>query len=250
MLLKPPPLVIKKKGDPEQLLKDWEEYVKVFKEFLAATEVAGAHTNPEVLNTPCAICIKSKNMLRLVGGDEVRTLFDHVGVVLDTDDWKNALKKVSDGIKRQTNQAAARYKLMQKLPQNDQCFAEWFPKVKEQASRCTWDGYDDKKPARDAILFQTEDKKLQLKIMAKDLSYEDTIKYGLSLEQGRRKVDEINTNRSKKEDCHVAKLEEQVRQLQTGRSRTGSCQTCTRPTHGPGECWGDKQSYRPEDHSP
>ena len=48
MLLKPSPLVNKKKGDPEQLLKDWEEYIKVFKEFLAATEVAGVHTNPEV----------------------------------------------------------------------------------------------------------------------------------------------------------------------------------------------------------
>ena len=74
MLLKPSPLVNKKKGDPEQLLKDWEEYIKVFKEFLAATEVAGVHTNPEVPNSPCATCIKSKNMLRLVGGDEVRTL--------------------------------------------------------------------------------------------------------------------------------------------------------------------------------
>ena len=240
MLLKPPPLVIKKKGDPEQLLKDWDEYVKVFKEFLAATEVAGAHANPEVANTPCATCIKSKNMLRLVGGDEVRTLFDHVGMVVDSDDWKDALKKVSDGIKLQTNQAAARYKLMQKLPQNDQCFAEWFPKVKEQASRCNWAGYDEKKAARDAILFQTEDKKLQQKIMAEDLSYENTIKYGLSLEQGRRKVDEININRSKKEDCRVAKLEEQVRQLQSGRSKTSSCQTCTRPTHGPGECPGKR----------
>ena len=213
MLLKPPPLVVKKKGDPEQLLKDWEEYIKVFKEFLAATGVAGAHANPEVANTPCATCVKSKNMLRLVGGDQVRTLFDHVGIVQDTDDWKNALEKVSNGIKRQTNQAAARFKLMQRLPQNDQCFAEWYPKVKEQATRCTWTGYDDKKAARDAILFQTEDKKLQQKIMAEDLAYEDTIKYGLSLEQGRRKVEEINTNRSKKEDCRVAKLEEKVRQL-------------------------------------
>ena len=34
MMLKPERLVIKKKGDPEQLSKDWEDYVKVFKEFL------------------------------------------------------------------------------------------------------------------------------------------------------------------------------------------------------------------------
>ena len=68
MLLKPAPLVVKRKGDPEQLSKDWEDYVKVFQEFLGATGVAGVHANPEVANTPCAACLKAKNMLRLVGG--------------------------------------------------------------------------------------------------------------------------------------------------------------------------------------
>ena len=36
--------------------------------------------------------------------------------------------------------------------------------------------------ARDAILLQTQDKKLQQKILAEDLSYADTVKYGLALE--------------------------------------------------------------------
>ena len=105
MLLKPAPLVVKKKGDPEQLAKDWEDYIKVFKEFLEVTGVAGAHADPEVANTPCAACVKVKNRLRLVGGDQVRTLFDHTG--------------------------------MQKMPQSDSCFAEWYPRVKEQAEMCT-----------------------------------------------------------------------------------------------------------------
>ena len=81
MLLRPAPLVIKRKGDPEQLAKDWQEYVKVFQEFLQATDVAGNHANPETPNNPCTVCVKVKNMLRLVGGDEVRTLFDHVGCI-------------------------------------------------------------------------------------------------------------------------------------------------------------------------
>ena len=136
MLMKPGPLIVKKRGDPEQLLKDYEDYVKVFKEFLAATGVAGDHTNPEVVGTPCGACVKAKNMLRLVGGDQIRTLFDHVGTVLDTDSWLESLAKVTAGIKGQTNQAAARFKLMQKMPQNGQCFAEWYPKVIDQAERC------------------------------------------------------------------------------------------------------------------
>ena len=241
MLLKPAPLVVKKKGDPEQLAKDWEDYIKVFKEFLEATGVAGNHVNPEVANTPCAACVKAKNMLRLVGGDQVRTLFDHTGMVEDKDSWKEALEKVTQGIKLQTNQAAARFKLMQKMPQSDSCFAEWYPRVKEQAERCTWLGYNGSMAARDAILLQTQDKKLQQKILAEDLSYADTVKYGLALEQGRKKVEEINTNRNKQEDTRVSRLEEQVRRLQTTRSSTsGSCLTCTRPTHTEGECPGKK----------
>jgi hypothetical protein len=229
MLLKPAPLVVKRKGDPEQLSKDSEDYVKVFQEFLGATGVAGVHANPEVANNPCAACLKAKNMLRLVGGDQVRTLFDHVGMVVASDSWKGALEKVSLGIKQQTNQAAARFKLMQKMPQNDSCFAEWYPLVKEQAERCIWLGYDGSMAARDAILLQTQDKKLQQKILAEDLSYADTVKYGLASEQGKKKVEEINTNRNKHEDSRVARLEEQVRRLQTKPGTSGSCQTCTRP---------------------
>ena len=39
MMLKPAPLMLKKKGDPEQLHKDWEDYLKVFNEFLKATGI-------------------------------------------------------------------------------------------------------------------------------------------------------------------------------------------------------------------
>ena len=48
--------MVKKKVDTEQLSKDWDDYNKVFKEFLEATGVAGDHANPEVANTPCTAC--------------------------------------------------------------------------------------------------------------------------------------------------------------------------------------------------
>ena len=70
---------------------------------------------------------------------------------------------------QQTNQAAARFKLMQKMPQSNSYFAEWYPWVKEQAERCIWQGYDGSMAARDAILLQTQDKKLQQKLLAEDL---------------------------------------------------------------------------------
>ena len=49
---------------------------------------------------PCATCNKTKNMMRLVGGDQVRTLFDHVGQVLETDSWQEMLDMVLAGINR------------------------------------------------------------------------------------------------------------------------------------------------------
>ena len=54
-MLKPAPLVVKRKGDPEQLSKDWEDYVKVFKEFLDATGVAGTHDNSEKADSVCGL---------------------------------------------------------------------------------------------------------------------------------------------------------------------------------------------------
>ena len=107
MLLKPAPLMIKKKGDLEQLFKDWEDYVSGFTTFLKATGVAGVHDSPEISGTSCQACVKSKNMLLLVGGEEVKTLFDHVGCVQDTDSWQDSLDKVSRGIKRQTDSRVA-----------------------------------------------------------------------------------------------------------------------------------------------
>jgi len=75
-------------------------------------------------------------LMRLIGGDEMKRLFDHAGKVANADTFEQAIKKVSNGIKKQTNQATARFKLFQQMPQAGQCFAEWYTKAKEQAYRC------------------------------------------------------------------------------------------------------------------
>ena len=99
---------------------------------------AGGHDDPEVAGTPCTGCIKLKNLLMLVGGTEVKTLFNHIGKVTITDSWDEALNKISRGIRGQTNQPAARFKLMQRMLQNDECFAEWYPYIRDQAEQCIW----------------------------------------------------------------------------------------------------------------
>ena len=151
-LLKPPSFAISKVGDPEQLLQDFTEYVKTFKKFVLATGVGGVHT---VDHAACGACNKLKATLELVGGKDMCVLYEHVGVVVDEDTFDAAITKIEAGIKGQTNQATARFKLFTKMPQGGLTFGEWYPKVKDQAERCIWTNYDAKQAARDAILFQT-----------------------------------------------------------------------------------------------
>ena len=85
--------------------------------------------------------------------------------------------------------------------------------IREQARQCTWTGYDTDEVARDKILLQTSDTKLQQKILSGDLSYTDTIRHRLALEQRKKCVDDINSSRDKPEDTQVVKLEEEIRRL-------------------------------------
>jgi len=238
LLLKPGPFVVTSAGDPEQLYQDFLKYTSNFQEFLLATDAAGEHTEQ---HANCPACRKAKATLRLVGGDGMKSLFDHVGLVEADDTFEDAIQKITNGIKRQTNQATARFKLFQQMPQGGQHFAEWYIKVKEQADRCVWIGYDAKSAARDAILYQTDSKTLMKKIISENLSFDDSVKYGLGIEQGACKVDEIRGSTSRKEDERVAALEEQVRALQTKRNKFRNktkCSTCTQPTHAQGQCPG------------
>ena len=100
--------------------------------------------------------------------------------------------------------------------------------------------------ARDAILLQTMDVKLQKKILAKNLSYVDTVKYGLAIEHGERKVEEIRNQGASREGDRMAALEEQVRQLsskvkkksQKQGAEGAQCRTCTRGPHRERGCPG------------
>ncbi len=99
-ILKPQPFAATSKGDPEQLLQDWRKYVKTFKNFLRVTKAAGAHTEA---HAGCEACASSQAMLRMIGGEEVDTLLDHVGKVGEGDKFDDVVAAVEEGITRQTN---------------------------------------------------------------------------------------------------------------------------------------------------
>ena len=189
MMFKLSALVLR--GDPEQLARDWEDYLDNFGDFLEATTITGQHVSPEVEGILCGAYVKSKHLLKLEGGSEVKMLYTHMGKVTAADSWEETTAKIMRGIKGQMNQVSARFKLMQRLPQNEDSFSEWYPNVRDQVGQCIWDGYDVDTAARDAILLQTRDKQLQQKILVEDLNYANMVKYRLSLEQGKKKVEDI-----------------------------------------------------------
>ena len=121
-LLKPAPFKSVKDGDPEALLQDFEEYVEVMQDFFTTTGAAGDHVDPHTAN--CGACLKEKAMMTLIGGKKMDALFKHTGLVGDADTYKNAIKKVRDGITAQTNQSMARFKLMREMPQSGRVFSD------------------------------------------------------------------------------------------------------------------------------
>ena len=164
LLVKPVPFHVRKFRYPEQLYQDFTKYVANFKSFLL---LLGAEGNHKATHANCDRCKKAKATRRLVRGDEMKSLFDHVGGLTGANSFEVALTKVSDVIKQQTNQVKARFRLFQQTLQGGQCFAEWFVKMKKQAKQYAWTGCDAKAAARDAILYQRDDKNLMKMIIIK-----------------------------------------------------------------------------------
>ena len=149
MLLKPGPFRLKSKGGSEQLLQDFMEYVETMEKFFMATAALAAHTNRHM---DCVACTRAKAMLALFCGKEMDSLMKHVSKVLEVDTYTQAINKVKAGIIAQTNQCKAQLKLMQEMSQGGQTFAEWWPKIVEQAEQCILNGYDAKVVAGDPIV--------------------------------------------------------------------------------------------------
>ena len=73
LLVKPGPFITNKLGDPEQLYQDFTKYVVTFEEFLIATGADGTHMDNHGNGGGCK---KAKAMLRLVGRESMKSLFD------------------------------------------------------------------------------------------------------------------------------------------------------------------------------
>ena len=106
----------------------------------------------------------------------------------------------------------------------------WYPLVKEQDLRCNFTDYNADTAARDAILFQTSNKKLQRDILSKDLDFQATIKAGLALEQSKAKQENL-VDRNVEDDVRALSLKKKSK-----KTTRVDCETCTNPIHAEGSC--------------
>ena len=68
-MFKPPALVIKGRGDPEQLARDWEDYLENFEDFLKVTD-SQARGSRHSMRSLCQVQAPTK-VSRRAGGENI-----------------------------------------------------------------------------------------------------------------------------------------------------------------------------------
>ena len=231
-----------KDKEPEQLLIDFDQYIKSVNNFFVATAKDGATDKVKIA------------VLQAVGGSDMVDLEEMTGKVIlqeipavpagegpgaaaripavPVDTYLQAVAKIRAGIVKQTNQAMSRFKLFQQMAQDARKFDPWAKEVLKQAERCDWSKYGAQEAARDAVLYQTSDTRLRKKILAENLDWEKTYTLGLVQETSGKQSEVVEkTTGGNSEDANVRRLEEKLRRLQSAK---GGCRTCPR-THGDGQ---------------
>ena len=225
--------------NPEKLLVKFDLYMEQMNNFFIATgkDTASDKVKLAVLQavggTDMVALVKHVGKVKLVEEPEIPEVQAAQGVAavarveaVPADTFEQAVSKIRKGIQGQTNQAMAKFKLFKEMPQRSKNFAEWWPDILEQAERCDWSNYNTERAARDAILYQTLNKKLKKKILAEDLSFHDACKFGVASEQMEKNIGRTEEDQDRK----VRRLEEQLARVKGERQGEGEakCSTCER----------------------
>ena len=70
-----------RKRDPERMLSDFDKYIKTMKHYLVVTDNATASK------------AKKKALLHAIGGADMKYLYEHVGKVVDDDEYDEAMRR-------------------------------------------------------------------------------------------------------------------------------------------------------------
>ena len=104
---------------------------------------------------------EKKAMLLFKGGDDMKSLFEYVGKVEETDTFEEAIKKIRVGLQKRTTKVVQRNMLFTNFPQGSKSFEKWSQEVSSAAQLISYVDYDWKQATVDAILLQTTSPKLR-----------------------------------------------------------------------------------------
>ena len=167
-------------ANPGGTLKRFDEYIDQMQLLfeLAFRKADGTASEPTER--------EKKALTRLKGGADMKTLFEHVGEVVAEDTFEQAVTKIRTKLTGRTNKTVQRNMLLCSNPRSSKTFEKWSQEIAEAAKLISYEGYNWKSAAVDAILLQTSNKKLRERALQEEITYEELIKLGIAKEQSHR----------------------------------------------------------------
>ena len=160
---------------------------------------------------------EKKDLILVEGGEDMQNLFKHVGLVLETDTYQQAVDKIAAALKKRGNRTSAVFKLFNGHPQGGQSFEAWHREVYKAAKLIDWAGYDAEKAAVDAIITQTSSPKLRQRAIQENPGYLALVDLGISQEQAKKKSTKLPDGEAET----VSRLKQENKKLK-GKLKAGS----------------------------
>ena len=126
---------------------------------------------------------EKKAMLLFKGGPDMKNLFQHIGKVINGDNYTETVKEIKDGLISRTNSVVQRNMLLANHPQGRKSFEKWSQEVSNAAKLISYTNYNWQQAAVDAMMLQTSNAKLRERCLQDNVSYDDMMKLGISKEQ-------------------------------------------------------------------
>ena len=113
--------------DPGGTLKRFTEYVDQMKLLFQLVFRKADGTSYEPTDH------EKKALMILKGGRDMKNLFEHVGMVVDTDTFEQTVTKIRTGLSERTNKVVQRNMLLTGFPQGSKSFERWTQEISEAA---------------------------------------------------------------------------------------------------------------------
>ena len=172
---------------------------------------------------------EKKALLLFKGGDDMKNLFQFVGMVEEKDTYAEAIEKIKSGLLERTNKVVQRNLLLADFPQGNKSFEKWSQQISNAAQLIDYKDYDWKQAAVDAILLQTSNAKLRERALQENTTYDALMRLGIAKEQSAKGAALLEQASGGVSYSRV-KVEEEVRRLQNenDRLRANKNAQCTR----------------------